>query len=87
MHACMHQIGSLATTAGVGGGAIFIPLFQALVGFPLKESTALSQALITAGSFVSVAMNILSPSPVDPQKPLIDFPLVLLLAPMLLVGV
>jgi uncharacterized membrane protein YfcA len=71
----------------VGGGAIFIPLFQALVGFPLKESTALSQALITAGSLVSVAMNLFSPSPLDPHKPLIDFPLVLLLAPMLLVGV
>ena len=36
-------IGSLASVAGVGGGAIFVPLFQALIGFPLKESTALSQ--------------------------------------------
>jgi uncharacterized membrane protein YfcA len=80
-------IGSLASTAGVGGGAIFVPLFQALVRFPLKDSTALSQALITAGSLVSVAMNLFSISPLDPHQPLIDFPLVLLLTPMLLVGV
>ena len=73
--------------AGVGGGAIFVPLFQALVGFPLKESTALSQALIAAGSLVSVGLTLFSASPTDPCKPLIDFPLVVLLLPMLLVGV
>jgi uncharacterized membrane protein YfcA len=27
------QIGSLANSAGVGGGAIFVPLLQAVVGF------------------------------------------------------
>ena len=72
--------------AGVGGGAIFVPLFQ-VVGFPLKESTALSQSLITSGSLVSLLMHLFAPSPLDPCKPLIDFPLVLLLMPMLLVGV
>ncbi|GAX79169.1 hypothetical protein CEUSTIGMA_g6609.t1 [Chlamydomonas eustigma] len=80
-------IGALATTAGVGGGAIFVPLFQALVGFSLKDSTALSQALITAGFLVSVIINFFSPNPLDPTKPLIHFHFVLLLAPMLLVGV
>ncbi len=64
-----------------------MPIFQALIGFPLKESTALSQALITAGSIVSVALNLFARSPMDPSKPLIDFPLVLLLLPMLLIGV
>lgn len=31
--ACTLQVGSLASSAGVGGGAIYIPLLQALVGF------------------------------------------------------
>ena len=83
---CM-QVGSLASVAGVGGGAIFVPLFQSIVRFPLKESTALSQALITAGALVSVSLNLFSASPLDPCKTLIDFPLVVLLVPMLLVGV
>ncbi|GFH33578.1 uncharacterized protein HaLaN_32973, partial [Haematococcus lacustris] len=49
-------VGSVAASAGVGGGAIFIPLLQAVAGFGLKDSTALSQALITAGSLVTVAL-------------------------------
>jgi len=27
------QVGSVANSAGVGGGAIFVPVLQALVGF------------------------------------------------------
>lgn len=169
---CLLQVGMVANTAGVGGGAIFVPLFQALVGFPLKPSTALSQvgghnssssckescmcsskcgfeqkqqaaccgnscntgsllmvrrplcrrvvlatdpplwqsmfaprgthrtltlminlhaacaqALITAGAAVSLALQVFGASPVEPSKPLIDFSLVLLLLPVLLVGV
>ena len=45
------------------------------------------QALITSGALVSVALNFFSPSPVDPTKSLIDYPLAVLLVPMLLVGV
>jgi hypothetical protein len=37
------QVGSVANSAGVGGGVIFVPLLQALVGFALKDATALSQ--------------------------------------------
>ena len=50
-------------------------------------SPLLAQALITAGAIVTVLLNLLSPSPVDPAKPLIHFPILLLLLPMLLVGV
>jgi uncharacterized membrane protein YfcA len=81
------KVGTMATTAGVGGGAIFVPVFQALVGFSLKDSTALSQALITAGFLVSVTINAFSPSPLDSAQPLIHLHFVLLLAPMMLVGV
>ncbi|GFH32123.1 uncharacterized protein HaLaN_31288 [Haematococcus lacustris] len=59
-------VGSVAACAGVGGGAIFIPLLQFVAGFGLKDSTALSQALITAGSLVTVALNLFKPSPLAP---------------------
>lgn len=40
---------ALANTAGVGGGAVFVPVFNVLVGFPLKASTAISQTIIALG--------------------------------------
>lgn len=44
------QIAALSNAAGVGGGAIFVPLFAVLLGFSVKLSTALSQAVITGGA-------------------------------------
>ncbi|GLI67499.1 hypothetical protein VaNZ11_011674, partial [Volvox africanus] len=80
-------IGAVATAAGVGGGAIYIPLFNALVGFALKPSTALSQACITASSLAALTTNLPRTHPGMTEAPLIDFPLMLMLTPMLLVGV
>ncbi|GIL57444.1 hypothetical protein Vafri_12661 [Volvox africanus] len=80
-------IGAVATAAGVGGGAIYIPLFNALVGFALKPSTALSQACITASSLAALTTNLPRTHPSMTEAPMIDFPLMLMLTPMLLVGV
>lgn len=40
---------AFANTAGVGGGFIFVPMFNILMNFPLKTSTALSQMVIALG--------------------------------------
>lgn len=53
----------------------------------LKPSTALSQACITAGALASMAANLPRRHPHDRRAPLIDFPLILMLTPVLLVGV
>ena len=80
------QLVPISSVAGVGGGAIFVPLFQALLGFGVKESTALSQTLIAAGSLMSLALNLFKTSPTDPSMPLIDFALSTMLAPLSLAG-
>jgi hypothetical protein len=80
-------ISAAGSIAGVGGGALFVPVFQALVGFGLKDATALSQAIITAGSLVSFIINFFKASPTHPSIPLIDWPLCAVLAPMSLAGV
>ncbi|GFR44449.1 hypothetical protein Agub_g5660, partial [Astrephomene gubernaculifera] len=80
-------VGAVATAAGVGGGAIYIPLFNALVGFALKPSTALSQACITAGSLAALVANLPRQHPAAPGMPLVDFGLMVMLTPVLLVGV
>ncbi len=53
-HSCLSpipwQVSALSNAAGVGGGAIFVPLFNVLLQFPIKAATALSQAVITGGA-------------------------------------
>ncbi|PNH11358.1 hypothetical protein TSOC_001769 [Tetrabaena socialis] len=80
-------VGAVANAAGVGGGAIYIPIFNALVGFGLKASTALSQVCITAGAVTSLAANLARHHPADPAASLVELSLMLMLTPVLLVGV
>jgi hypothetical protein len=62
--------------------ALSVPLAAAL-----KSSTALSQAVITGGAIASVSFNVWKRHPDNPQVPLIDFQLVLVFTPVLLMGV
>ena len=41
----------MANAAGIGGGVLFVPIFNALVGFTLKASTALSQSTMVIRGF------------------------------------
>ncbi|KAK9843827.1 hypothetical protein WJX81_007905 [Elliptochloris bilobata] len=81
------SVGAIATAAGVGGGPIFVPVFSVLAGFSIKAATALSQATITGGAIAGVALSLRRRSPIDPSEPILDFPLALMLTPMLLLGV
>ncbi|KAK9820574.1 hypothetical protein WJX72_011784 [[Myrmecia] bisecta] len=80
-------VAALANAAGVGGGAAMVPLFNVMLGFGLKASTALAQAAITGGSIASVVFSIFKRHPLDESKPVLDFELGLLLTPMLLLGI
>lgn len=72
---------------GIGGGAFYVPLFNALLGFGLKEATALSQAVITGGALASVPIAAIGRHPADPAKPLLDYDMALMLTPVILFGV
>jgi hypothetical protein len=74
-------VAALSNAAGVGGGAIFVLLFVALLDLPVKEATALSQAVITGGALGSVAYCISRRHPRNSSRPLIDFDLALTLTP------
>ncbi|CAL8469952.1 g9494 [Coccomyxa elongata] len=80
-------VGAIATAAGVGGGAFFVPLFNILLQFSVKGATALSQAVIGGGALAGVAVTLHKKHPYDPTKPLIDFDLALMLLPVILLGV
>lgn len=64
-----------------------MPLFNTLLGFGLKEATALSQAVITGGALASVPIAAAGRHPSDPAKPLLDYDMALMLTPVILFGV
>ena len=50
--ACV-QCASLANSAGIGGGPLYMPLFNVILGFNLKASTALSHTTVTVSAVSS----------------------------------
>lgn len=78
---------ALSNAAGVGGGAVFVPLFCILLSMDIKAASALSQAAIAAGAAGSVACSMTRRHPEHPATPLIAFDLALALLPLLLLGV
>ena len=74
-------------SVGVGGGGILVPILNIILGLSIKESTTLSQAMIAAAGIGSAVYALTHPHPYLPWKPLIDFNLVLVIIPALLLGV
>ncbi|DBA90206.1 TPA: hypothetical protein ACH3X1_003508 [Trebouxia sp. C0004] len=79
-------VGALSTAAGAGGGALFVPLFNSLLEFSVKDSAAISQAIITGGAIAGASFALFQTHPQHPDRPLIQFDLALLLIPSLLLG-
>eukprot|EP00879_Flechtneria_rotunda_P020888 GHRR01021993.1.p1 GENE.GHRR01021993.1~~GHRR01021993.1.p1 ORF type:complete len:495 (+),score=150.04 GHRR01021993.1:450-1934(+) len=81
-------VSTLAASAGVGGGAFFVPIFMVFLSFSLKEATVLSQASIAAVSLASILFNLPKRHPVYPaSQTLINYELCLTMTPALLLGV
>ncbi|WIA29116.1 hypothetical protein OEZ86_011627 [Tetradesmus obliquus] len=81
-------VASLAASAGVGGGAFFVPLAMVCLSMSLKEATVLSQASIAAVSLASIGFNLRKRHPLHPDsKTLIDYEMCLTMTPALLLGV
>ena len=53
----------------------------------VKGAAALSQAVIAGGALAGVGVTLHKKHPYDPNKPLIDFDLALMLLPVILLGV
>ena len=80
-------LGSAATASGVGGGAMYVPLFDAVLGLGVKRATALSQVCIACGALAGVASLLARTHPAEPSRTLIDLPLAALMTPAVLLGV
>ncbi|KAK9861032.1 hypothetical protein WJX84_006798 [Apatococcus fuscideae] len=77
----------LANSAGVGGGPLYIPLFNTVLGFDIPHCTALSHTVVSVSAVGSSLYGMLQPSPTHPDRPLLNFDLALTFIPPLLFGV
>ena len=81
------QVSGLANSVGIGGGLFWVPLFNALLGFSVRASASMSQALVACGTIGGTMYSILLRHPTEYTKPLITYSLAALLMPALVLGV
>ncbi|KHN48208.1 hypothetical protein glysoja_007877 [Glycine soja] len=74
------------TVGGVGGGGIFVPMLNLILGFDTKSAAALSKCMIMGASTSSVWYNVRVPHPTK-EVPILDYDLALLFQPMLMLGI
>lgn len=79
---------AFGTVGGVGGGGIFVPMLNLVVGFDTKSAAALSKCMIMGASMSSVWYNLRVSHPIKgDDAPIIDYDLALLFQPMLMLGI
>ncbi|XP_009592783.1 sulfite exporter TauE/SafE family protein 3-like isoform X3 [Nicotiana tomentosiformis] len=77
---------AFGSVGGVGGGGIFVPMLTLIIGFDPKTSTAISKCMITGAAGATVYYSLKLRHPLL-ELPIIDYDLVLLFQPMLLLGI
>lgn len=81
---------AIAVLAGVGGGAILVPLFVAILDIPMADAVGLSQATICGQSILNVFLQFRRHhplhSPPNPTRPNINFEYSSMLLPIALSG-
>lgn len=81
---------AIAVIGGVGGGGVLSPLYSVLIGLPLVDAVAMSQAAIVGQSAFNMflLMRRFHPAyqPPKPTRPVINYPLVCYWLPISLIG-
>ncbi|KAG0589973.1 hypothetical protein KC19_1G060700 [Ceratodon purpureus] len=78
---------SICSAGGIGGGGLFIPIFNLLLQFDAKTSAALSNFVILGGSIANLIWNLPQRHPLLPHKPMINYDVALILQPNMLLGI
>ncbi|KAI5070138.1 hypothetical protein GOP47_0014481 [Adiantum capillus-veneris] len=77
---------ALSSAGGLGGGGLYVPIFNLLLGFNSKTSAALSSCMILGGTLVNLFWYCFQRR-VDGLGPLIDYQVSLLCLPNVLLGI
>lgn len=76
----------LTNAAGIGGGAIFIPVYTLLLDFTVGGAIPLSKATILAGAVTNIVLAYDDRLQDMPNKFIIDYKLVSFIVPLILAG-
>ena len=77
---------ALSNAAGVGGGALILPILIVLLSFTEPQAVALSNFLIFVGAVVRFIVGFKQRHPENPDRPAIHYDYVVLLVPNALLG-
>lgn len=77
---------ALSSAGGLGGGGLYVPIFNLLLGFSSKTSAALSSCMILGGTLVNLVWYARQRRP-DGLGPLVDYQASLLCLPNVLLGI
>ncbi|XP_028802247.1 sulfite exporter TauE/SafE family protein 3-like isoform X2 [Neltuma alba] len=78
--------GAFGSVGGVGGGGFFVPMLMLVIGFDPKSATAISKCMITGAGISTVYFNLKLKNPTF-DIPLIDYNIVLLMLPIIMLGI
>ncbi|MCO5556891.1 hypothetical protein L7F22_010445 [Adiantum nelumboides] len=83
---CGALAAALSSAGGLGGGGLYVPIFNLLLGFNSKTSAALSSCMILGGTLVTLIWYCIQRR-ADGLGPLIDYQVSLLCLPNVLLGI
>ena len=76
----------LAAGGGIGGGGILVPIYILLLEFPVKHAIPLASTTVFGGAIANNILNAKKRHPDHPERPAIDWDLILQLEPMTIAG-
>ena len=76
----------LAAGGGIGGGGILVPIYILILEFPVKHAIPLASITVLGGAIANNLLNARKMHPNFPERPLIDWDLILQLEPMTIGG-
>lgn len=82
----LYIVCAVSAAAGVGGGGIIVPILTVVFGIAYKTSTVLSSCTLIGNYFSQILVNSTKSHPLDAERPLIYWDLVLILLPCQLGG-
>lgn len=76
----------LASSSGIGGGALLVPLYLVILKFQTSSAVALSNITIVGSTFVNLAINLFRYHPIRTSNSLINWNLILIMEPSTILG-
>lgn len=76
----------LAAGGGIGGGGMLVPIYILLLQFPVKHAIPLASITVFGGAIANNVLNVNKCHPLFPQRPAIDWDLMVLLVPAMIAG-